>query len=62
MRREVELKPCPFCSSRVKQRNSFMRISTILCDRCGAMVTFIEKEKHDEARQAWNTRSREWKG
>lgn len=53
-----KLNICPFCgSSEVKVVKGIMNTSLILCDKCGATVSFYGKEHEEQAVQAWNKRS-----
>lgn len=56
MSNDVELKPCPFCGAKVGYYQGFM-LTGIHCAKCGAMVSFVGKEKKDKAWQAWNRRA-----
>ena len=54
-----ELKPCPFCGSeKVKARHGMVMI---LCYKCGATVSFYEKERKEQTVEAWNRRAGEKK-
>ena len=53
---ETELKPCPFCGAKVGYYQGFM-LTGIHCATCGAVVSFVGKEKKDKAAQAWNRRA-----
>lgn len=55
------LKPCPFCGSeKVKARHG---IGMVMISRykCGATVSFYEKERKEQAIEAWNRRAGEKK-
>lgn len=46
MKYENFLKPCPFCGSiKVKAVKGVMQTTMILCDKCGATVSFWHKER-----------------
>lgn len=53
---EIELKPCPFCGCECHIIIGFSGIAGIVCDRCGAFVSFMGSEKQKEAVKAWNRR------
>lgn len=51
-----KLKSCPFCGSdKVRVQKSIM-LHVILCDTCGATVSFFEKVCKKDVIQAWNKR------
>lgn len=52
-----KLKSCPFCGSdKVRVQKSIM-LNVILCDTCGATVSFFEKVCKKDVVQAWNKRN-----
>lgn len=70
MKNNTELKPCPFCGSKVyTETRTFpagygltSTISYILCDKCGACVSFRGKEPKKQTEEAWNERAGNGKG
>lgn len=56
----TELKPCPFCGRKVKiEIGGLVGINMILCDKCGATVSFYRKEQRQKVIEAWNRRVNE---
>lgn len=53
-----ELKPCPFCGSRVKMTNGLIAgTNVIICPKCGADVMFYGADKDREKFiNKWNSR------
>lgn len=51
-----KLKSCPFCGNE-KIRLDGCLVPFILCDKCGAVVSFYGKEKAEQTVQAWNKRN-----
>lgn len=56
-----ELKPCPFCGSEKVKAQHGVGMVMILCYKCGATVSFYEKERKEQAIEAWNRRCSESK-
>ena len=54
-----ELKPCPFCGSEKVKAQQSLGIVMILCNKCGATVSFYEKERKEQTVEAWNRRAGE---
>lgn len=53
-----ELKPCPFCGSKVKKaKNPLTKTILFVCEKCGADVCFFGAEKDPKATKAWNKRA-----
>lgn len=61
-----KLKPCPFCGSKAKELHSFVGVDMIVCEACGAKVSFDSNasfaafqrgQLKEFTRQAWNTRA-----
>ena len=57
MNNEIELKPCPFCGNGKVRYFKGFTIYQIICENCGAIVSFMGKEKKDKTGQAWNRRA-----
>lgn len=53
-----QLKPCPFCGGKVDMMN-FMGMSELKCPKCGALTSFVGREKTKDAVDAWNKRGSE---
>lgn len=51
-----ELKSCPFCGGKVTLCFGF-GMSNMLCDKCGAVVSFRGKEARNKTISAWNRRA-----
>lgn len=51
-----QLKKCPFCGNEKIEFGGYI-VPFILCDKCGAIVSFYGKEKIEQAVQAWNKRN-----
>ena len=54
---ETELKPCPFCGKRKLGYFKGFMIFEITCANCGAVVSFVGKEKEQDCGEAWNRRA-----
>lgn len=54
-----KLKKCPFCGGEKIEIGLGGCRHLILCDECGAVVSFIGKEDKEQAVQAWNKREGE---
>jgi len=57
---EIRLKPCPFCDGKVRvdSRESMgYEITFILCNRCGACVSYRGRESLRRTVKAWNRRA-----
>ena len=53
-----ELKPCPFCGSKkARPIQGFTGMFLVHCDKCGATVSFLYKEKKDDLIEAYNKRA-----
>ncbi len=51
-----QLKPCPFCGSKVSRRG-FFGLTEFECPKCGALVSFVRREELKSATEAWNRRA-----
>ena len=56
-----KLNPCPFCASESVKVRRGIGMFMILCDECGATVSFYKKEGKEQAVEAWNRREGERK-
>lgn len=56
---DKELKPCPFCGSKVRKMTGKIGIVMFACDNCGADVCFYGAEQEPKATEAWNVRLKE---
>ena len=56
-----ELKPYPFCGSEKVKAQHGIGMFMILCNKCGATVSFYEKERKEQTVEAWNRRAGEKK-
>ena len=55
-----ELKPCPFCGSTAKIIYSArVKMYFVVCDCCGAIVSFKGKEAKSDLRGVYNSRADE---
>lgn len=54
----VKLKSCPFCGNRKMKlaRGTVMPLTMVICDKCGATVSFQNKEDMANTVLAWNRR------
>ena len=56
---KTELMPCPFCGHEkpsIRTGVVLPGLTMILCPKCGATVSFQQKERRDETIAAWNRR------
>lgn len=53
------LKPCPFCGSKKVKAQHGIEMVMILCYKCGATVSFYQKERKEQTVEAWNRRAGE---
>lgn len=56
---DKNLKPCPFCGSEKVKAQHGIEMVMILCYKCGATVSFYEKERKEQTVEAWNRRAGE---
>ena len=52
-----ELKPCPFCRSKMLKPCYFGGLALIKCKNCGAIVSFDGKKSMSQTTNAWNRRA-----
>ena len=58
MKARINLKPCPFCGGKVTVVPGLVAgVTMIFCRKCGATVSFHQKEKADHPIEAWNRRT-----
>lgn len=58
MKARINLKPCPFCGGKVTAVPGLMAgITMIHCRKCGATVSFQQKEELDQTFEAWDRRA-----
>lgn len=57
----TKIKSCPFCGSEKVKAQHGVGMVMILCYKCGATVSFYEKERKEQAIEAWNSLSAEEK-
>ena len=51
-----ELKPCPFCGSKTNMMSLF-GMTEFKCNKCGALTSFVGKERKAQAIETWNRRA-----
>lgn len=52
-----DLKPCPFCGNekiRIKQNFQMDGMSFVVCDKCGAVTSFVGNQQKKETIKMWN--------
>lgn len=59
MTNNQELKPCPFCGSKVRKITAPIKgTQMFMCDNCGVDVCFYGAEYEPKATEAWNRRTK----
>ena len=53
---EAELKPCPFCGSKVETMQDVTGTMMFTCPKCGAYVYFYRAERGAKEIESWNRR------
>lgn len=57
-KKRIELKPCPFCGSKVEMMIAPLKHTNMfICRKCGADVCFFGAEYDPKSTQAWNRRA-----
>lgn len=51
-----KLEPCPFCGNQPIVYAGDLQIHMVLCDKCGATVSFQGNEERDKTITRWNRR------